>query len=190
MTQTQYTYNNVIYTDFYEVRALFPHVSWGDTVTDADLAMFGITKAEVEIVEPIITYSIYCYVASSSPTTVPSTNTYTPSTNEILMATAQTYGTQVAKEDGTWVTPPSEYTVYECVDGKLAIDANNTYENIARDYEPQYNTLQRGIGTAIISLYSNKITQVQYDSNMDSLSASLIALTTQLKTEQEVAING
>ena len=133
---------------------------------------------------------IYAVIGTNRQTIVPDDFSYTLVTNEVLMSEERPLSTSVAKEDGTWVTPPSTYTVYKCVDGKLAIDVNNTYENIARDYEPQYNTVQKGIGTAIISLYSNKITQVQYDSNMASLSASMIALTTQLKTEQEVAING
>ena len=190
MTQTQYTYNNVIYTDFYAVRALFPHVSWGDNVTDADLSMFGITRSEVEIVEPVITYAIYCYVASSSPTTVPSTTTYTPDTNEVLMATAQTDGTQVAKEDGTWVTPPSGYTVYKCVDGKLAIDVDATVSAINDDYKKQYRYLNIESFGADMSLINGVLTTEQHATNVAGIADDFKNLAAQLKTEQEVALNG
>lgn len=133
---------------------------------------------------------IYCKIGSSCPTIIPDDMAYTPQSNEVLMSSERAAPSQVAKEDGTWVTPPSAYTVYECVGGKLTIDKNSTYNAISQDYESQYNTLAKGGYAAEMALKNGTITQTQYDTNISNLATQHTTLLNKIKLEQEVAING
>lgn len=124
---TKYVYNGTNYDSLYDLhKAVMSNVSFPDSITDVQLSVLGITKTTVT---ETINYNCYCVIGSSSPIYVPTTVPTTWGTNEVLMSADQTISNSVAKEDGTWVTPTSEYTVYTCTDGKLAVDLETTKQN-------------------------------------------------------------
>jgi len=133
---------------------------------------------------------IYAEIGTNQQTIVPDNFLYTPGTNEILMSEERPLSTSVAKEDGTWVTPPSDYTVYTCVDGKLTIDVDATYANVEKAYESDSTNILLAASSALLAHKSGLITESAYDANVLALSADHISLFSTIVTAKEAAING
>jgi hypothetical protein len=164
-----------------------PNVSFPDDISDAQLSALGITKTDIT---ETINYNCYCVIGSSSPTYVPTTETHTLGTNEVLMSTDQTVSNSVAKEDGTWITPPSEYTVYTCTDGKLAIDVNSTYAAVEKSFEPRLTNNIAASMNAALSKANGTITEAQYEANFSDLATKNATIFTEMISAKEAAVNG
>lgn len=133
---------------------------------------------------------IYCKIGSSCPTIMPDDMMYTPQTNEVLMSSERINPSQVAKEDGTWITPPSTYTVYECVDGKLTIDVDSTYAKVEKAYEPQLTNIVRASANAAMAKANGTITDAQYTANFMALATKNATIFTEMIAVKEAAVNG
>lgn len=119
-----------------------------------------------------------------------STDTYEPSSDEVLMATAQPSANAYAKEDGTWIIPAQDYFIYHNVDNKCVIDRNTSYAAVEANYRSQYTNLLLAMSSCPYALKAGTITQEQYDTNMSEMEAERLEIIQEIATKKGLVDNG
>lgn len=115
---------------------------------------------------------------------------YTPTADEVLMSALPTTTTDVAKEDGTWLTPAQDYLVYKCSNGACVLDINATYAKIELSYEHiMVNNFLAKIA-ADISLSKGTITQEQYATAIANIETTHSAIITEMSAKKAGVSNG
>jgi len=95
--------------------------------------------------------------------------TYDLADGEVLMSALPTTTADVAKEDGTWITPAQDYLVYKNVNNVCVLDRDASYLLIEKKYKEDLVNLLIGKAAVEESLKSGLLTEEEANTNFTNL---------------------